>query len=239
LQPVVNKSCSDLADYIHAYKLSMNMKREKICSSGIWTAKKRYCLNVLDNEGVRYSEPKIKITGLEIIKSSAPLLTRKKMRELLKIIMNNTEEDVQNFIENFKTEFMSLPVESIALPRGVNGIKTYSESNGINLYKKKTPVHVKGCILYNNYLKEKGLDKKYQRIQDGEKIRFVYLKEPNPIKDSVISFVNKLPIDFGLHEYVDYNVMWEKTFIDPINIILHAIKWKAERTSTLTNFFGE
>lgn len=237
LQLVVNKSCKELADYLHAFKLSMKMKREKICTTGIWTAKKRYCLNVWDNEGVRYSEPEIKITGLELIRSSTPIYIRKKMKELLKIILNDTEKDVQDFVNVFKQEFKKLPIETIAFPRGVNGISEYSDSTF--LYKKRTPINTKGCILYNNFIKVKGLDKKYPKIQDGEKIKFVYLKQPNPLRDSVIAFINKLPVEFELHDYVDYDMMWQKTFIDPINIILTAINWKVEPVSTLDYFFGE
>lgn len=237
LQPVVNNSCKELAEYLHAFKLSLKMKRESICASAIYNSKKKYALNVWDNEGVRYSEPKIKITGLEIIKSSTPNIVRKEMKKLLSIIMNDTEKNVQNYIVNFKKEFKTLPVESIAFPRGVNGISEYSDST--TGYKKGTPIHTKGCILYNNYLKQKGLDKKYQKIQDGEKIKFTYLKKPNPLRDSVISFTNKLPVEFGLHEYVDYDLMFEKTFIAPIEIILNAIGWKTEQQFNLESFFGE
>lgn len=237
LQPVVNNSCKELAEYLHAVKPSLKMKREKICTTGIWTGKKKYALNVWDNEGVRYSEPKIKITGLEIIRSSTPNIVRNEMRKLLSIIMNDTEKDVQNFIANFKKEFKILPVESIAFPRGVNGISEYSDST--TLYKKGTPIHVKGCILYNHYLKKMGLEKKYQKIQNGEKIKFTYLKNPNPLQNSVISFTNKLPVEFGLHKYVDYDLMFEKTFIAPIEIILNAIGWKTEQQFNLESFFGE
>jgi hypothetical protein len=159
------------------------------------------------------------------------------MKELLKIILNDTEKDVQDFVSVFKQEFKKLPIETIAFPRGVNGISEYSDSTF--LYKKRTPINTKGCILYNNFIKVKGLDKKYPKIQDGEKIKFVYLKQPNPLRDSVIAFINKLPVEFELHDYVDYDMMWQKTFIDPINIILTAINWKVEPVSTLDYFFGE
>lgn len=236
IQPVINESFVILAQYVHAYQQKMRMKREVLADRGIWTAKKRYILNVFDNEGVRYTEPDLKIMGLEIAKSSTPSIIKDKMRELMNIIINGDECQAQDYIENFRKEFDKFAIEDISFPRGVNGIKQYSDS--VTLYKKGTPIHVKGAILYNHFLKKKNLDKKYPLIQEGEKLKFTYLKQPNPFLDMVISYPGRLPQEFGLHEFVDYDMQFEKAFLGPMKLIFDCIGWKTEKYSSLESFFG-
>lgn len=236
IQPFIDISYQELADYMNAYEQKMVMKRETLCDKGIWTAKKRYVLNVHNNEGVQYSEPHIKVVGLEMVKSSTPSAIRIKMKKSIDIMLNGTEEDVQKFISDFKTEFFNLPPEDISFPRGVNGLAKYAHA--LSIYKSGTPIHVKGAILYNLYLKQLGLDKKYPYIQEGEKLKFTYLKMPNPIKDTVISYPGRLPTEFGLDKFVDYNMQYQKTFIDPIKVILDCMGWKTEKASTLDDFFS-
>jgi DNA polymerase elongation subunit (family B) len=236
IQPYINKSYQELADYIHAYAQKMQMKREALASKGIWTAKKRYILNVYNNEGVQYAEPQMKVKGLEMIKSSTPYAIREKMKEMVKLVMNGTESDVQDFIAKFREEFKSLPVEDISFPRGLNGLTDYADS--VTLYKKGTPIHVKGAILYNHYLKQMGLEKKYPKIQDGEKLKFTYLKQPNPFKDMVISYPGRLPKEFGIDEYIDYDTQFEKAFIEPIKVVLDCMNWSIEKKNSLEGFFG-
>jgi DNA polymerase elongation subunit (family B) len=236
IQPYIDKSYQELADYVHAYAQKMQMKREGLSDKGVWTAKKRYILNVYNNEGVQYAEPHMKVMGLEMIKSSTPSAIREKMKAAIKLMMTGTEQQVQDFIANFRKEFRTLPAEEISFPRGLNGLKEYSDS--AILYKKGTPIHVKGAILYNHYLKQYGLTTKYQLIQEGEKIKFTYLKTPNPFKDSVVSYPSRLPKEFGLQDYIDYDTQFEKTFLDPIKIILDSIGWETEKQSTLESFFG-
>jgi DNA polymerase elongation subunit (family B) len=214
----------------------MIMKREGLSDKGIWTAKKRYILNVYNNEGVQYNEPHLKVMGLEMVKSSTPATVREKMKELIKLIVTTDELTVQKFIAEFKEEFNSLPAEEISFPRGLNGLKEYSDS--ATLYKKGTPIHVKGAILYNHFLKQHGLTTKYPLIQEGEKIKFTYLKSPNPFKDTVVSYPSRLPKELGLQNYIDYDTQFEKTFLDPIKIILVSIGWETEKQSTLESFFG-
>lgn len=234
IEPLIEQSYQDLADYTHAYSQAIHSKREKICD-GLYTAKKRYVLNVYDNEGVRYAEPQISVTGLEVVKSSTPEILRTKMSELIKIIMTQDEKSVQDYIETFREEFRKLPPEDVAFPRGVNGIAEYSDTT--NLYKKGTPIHVKGAILYNHLLKTKKLTTKYQFIKEGEKLKFTYLKLPNPLKDSVISFTSRLPVEFGLHEFVDYEKQFQKAFLDPIQLILDPINWRIEKVNSIESFF--
>jgi len=236
IQPFIDASYKELAEYVHAYKQKMEMKREGLSDKGIWTAKKRYILNIYNNEGVQYNEPQIKVMGLEMVKSSTPAAVREKMRQSIGIMLNGTEEDIHKFIDDFKTEFKNLPVEDISFPRGLNGLKTYSDS--VMMYKKGTPIHVKGAIIYNHYLKQKGLDKKYPFIQEGEKLKFTYLKQPNPFKDSVLSFPQRLPKEFDMQMYIDYDTQFDKSFVEPIKVILDCMGWSTEKKNSLESFFG-
>ncbi len=236
IQPFIDQSYQELASYVHAYSQKMQMKREALSDKGIWTAKKRYILNVYNNEGVQYDEPQMKVMGLEMVKSSTPAVIREKMKQTITLIVNATEQDVQDFIEKFKQEFKTLPPEDVAFPRGINGLKDYSDS--ATLYKKGTPIHVRGAILYNFMLKEKNLTKSYPLIQEGEKLKFTYLKTPNPLKEDVISFPVRLPKEMGLNEYVNYDLQFEKSFIEPIKVILNCIGWKTEKQSSLEDFFA-
>ncbi len=236
IQPFIDKSYEELAEYVHAFSQKMQMKREALADKGLWTAKKRYALNVYDNEGVVYNEPKLKVMGLEMVKSSTPSVIREKMKEVLELMMTGTEDDVHDFIENFRVEFMKLPVEDISSPRGCNGITTYSDS--VTLYKKGTPIHVKGAILYNFNLKRLNLEKQYPLIKEGEKLKFIYLKMPNPIKDTVISFPQRLPKEFDIQQYIDYDMQFEKAFVEPIRVILDCMGWKTEKQNSLEDFFG-
>jgi hypothetical protein len=236
IQPYIDKSYQELADYVHAFAQKMQMKREGLSDKGLWTAKKRYILNVYNNEGVAYKEPKLKVMGLEMIKSSTPSAIRDKMTAVTKVMLTGTELDVQEFIAEFREEFKSLPPEEISFPRGLNGLITYSDP--VSLYKKGTPIHVKGAILYNHFLKQYNLSNKYPLIQEGEKLKFTYLKMPNPFKDMVISYPGRIPKEFNLTEYIDYDTQFEKAFLEPVKVILDCMGWQAEKTSTLDSFFS-
>lgn len=233
LQKVINDSCNNLKDYLNCRSQKMQMKRESIADKGIWTAKKRYILNVYDNEGVRYDSPKLKMQGIEAIKSSTPEICRDKIAEAIKIMLNKRQDDLHSFIKKFRAEFDNLNPEDIAFPRGCNGISKYSDRG--QLYKLGTPAHTKGAIIYNDLLVKKNLTKQYQTIQDGDKIKFLYLKEPNPTMDSVISIIDVLPKEFNLHKYVDYEMQFEKSFLDPLKYILNAVKWTAKKTASFAN----
>jgi DNA polymerase elongation subunit (family B) len=235
IQVFIDQSFQELATYVHAYQQKMQMKREALADKGIWTAKKRYILNVHNNEGVQYAEPHLKVMGLEMVKSSTPQTVRVKMKELIGLIVSRNEEEVQEFIRNFREDFRKLDPEEVSFPRSVNGLKEYSDP--VMLYKKGTPIHVKGAIHYNHQIEQKGLGKKYPKIKEGEKLKFCYLKTPNPIKDSVISYPTRLPSEFGLHKYVDYDMQFEKTFLEPVTAILDCIGWHPEKINSLDRFF--
>jgi hypothetical protein len=143
---------------------------------------------------------------------------------------------MHKFIEDFRKEFNSLPVEDISFPRGMNGLSTYTDN--VSLYKKGTPIHVKGAIIYNHHLKQMKLTNKYPLIQEGEKVKFTYLKVPNPFRDTVISFTTRLPKEFDIQSYIDYDTQFEKTFLDPLKVILDCMNWKTEKQNTLESFFS-
>tara|TARA_B100001778_G_scaffold44372_1_gene32213 strand:+ start:3159 stop:5639 length:2481 start_codon:yes stop_codon:yes gene_type:complete len=236
LEPYIESSYEALAEYVNAYDQKMFMKRETIANKGIWTAKKRYILNAWDIEGVRFAEPKLKVMGIEAVKSSTPGACRDKIRECLKVIMNSDEEDAQKFIADFREEFYQLPIEDIAFPRGCNGINKWANKSSI--YSKGTPIHVRGALLYNYHNTKQRLTHKYPLIQDGEKLKFVYLKTPNKISENVISFPNTFPKEFGLDKYIDHELQFSKSFLEPIKVIMDTIGWKPEKIPSLEFLFG-
>jgi len=235
LEPYIDRSYQELANYVNAYDQKMQMKRENIADRGIWTAKKRYILNVWDSEGVRYNEPKLKIMGIEAIKTSTPAPCRKFLKDAFKLLMSGTEDEMIDYIEGCRKEFFSMPPQDIAFPRSVSDINKWKSS--ADMYNKGCPIHVRGAILYNYWTKQKQLDNKYQAIQSGEKIKFCYLKTPNPIRENVMSFIQDFPKELGLEKYIDYDLQFNKSFIEPIRVILDCIGWEIERKNTLESFF--
>jgi DNA polymerase elongation subunit (family B) len=235
-QPFIDKGYQELADYMNAFDQKMQMKREVLADKAIWTAKKRYIMNVHNSEGVQYAEPKIKVMGLEMVKSSTPAVIRNKLKDSIKVILAGDPKALHSYVNNFRAEFNQLPVEQIAFPRSVNGLKEYSASSTI--YRKSTPIHVRGALLFNHHTKMHDLDKKYQPIRDGDKIKFVYLKTPNTIQEDIISFANELPPELNLHKYVDYEKQFEKVFLDAVQIVIQPLGWSIEEQSSLEDFFG-
>jgi len=235
LEPFIDASYQELATYVSAYDQKMIMKRENIADRGIWTAKKRYILNVWDSEGVRYSEPKMKIMGLETARSSTPAYFRDKLYAAFKIIIGKTNDELINFINDVRTETRKRPYEEVAFPRGVNNLEKYRHRTDI--YSKGTPIHVRGALLYNYYIKKHNLEHKHPFIQEGEKIKFMYLKTPNPIHENCISFFGDLPKEFGIEKYVDYQTQFEKSFLEPLKNVLQCIGWSHQKTITIGSFF--
>jgi len=231
----IQNSYETLATTVNAYDQKMFMKRENIANKGIWTAKKRYILNVWNSEGVQYSEPKLKMMGIEAVKSSTPAACRTAIKDALKVIMNGTESDVQEFVGNFRKKFETMPPEDIAFPRGCNGVGKFS--NPATIYNKGTPIHVRGALLYNFHAKKNKVTHKYPLIQEGEKVKFLYLRRPNKINENVISFFQTLPKEFGLDKYIDFDIQFQKSFLDPLQVIMDTINWKAEKIATLEDLF--
>ncbi len=238
IEPFIDKSYKELADYLNAYDQKMQMKREVIADKGVWTAKKRYILNAWDVEGVRYKEPELKIMGIEAVKSSTPAACREKIKEALKILMSGSEKEMNDFIQNFRKEFMNLPPELVAYPRSVNGLSKWTESH--SLFKKGAPIHVKGAILYNHLIKKNNLGNRYPNIQEGDKIKFLYMTLPNIYQSSAIAFITKLPKQLNFN--IDYETQFEKSFVEPLNYIIEKINWNVDRSygtqGTLESFFA-
>jgi DNA polymerase elongation subunit (family B) len=235
LEKYIESSYQELAEYVNAYDQKMQMKRENIADRGIWTAKKRYILNVWDSEGVRYEEPKLKMMGIEAVKSSTPAPCRKMIKDALKMVMSGTEDEVIDFIENARKKFKSLPPEQISFPRSASDVVKYKSSSDI--YIKGTPIHIRGALLFNHYIKQNKLTNKYSLIQNGEKVKFIYLKKPNSIHENIISFIQEFPKELNLDKYIDYDLQFEKAFLEPLKIILDAIGWNVEKTVNLESFF--
>ena len=226
IEPFIDKSYQELSEHINAYEQKMFMKREVIADKGIWTAKKRYILNSWDVEGVRYKEPQLKIMGIEAVKSSTPAPCREKIKQALKIIMHEDSKVLNSFIQDFRSDFMKMKPEEIAYPRSVNGLTKWTESH--NLFKKGAPIHCKGAILYNHLLKKNKLGHKFPSIQEGDKIIFLHLKEPNLYQSTSISFLTQLPKEFDFASLIDYDIQFEKSFVEPLKFISDKIKWKLD-----------
>ena len=236
IEPCIAKSMDELADYTNSFAKKLVFKREAIADRAIWVAKKRYAMNVYDNEGVRYQTPDLKVMGLEIVRSSTPACVQDSLKEAVRLCLTSDEATLQDYIKKTRKEFVNLPAEDIAFPRGCNNLQKYTDSS--NIYASKTPMQVRGSLLYNFYLKKHNLDSKYELIQEGDKIKFLYLKEPNTLSENCISFITKIPEELDIHKYVDYNLMFEKAFLDPMDTIVSALGWHTEKVNTLEDLFS-
>lgn len=237
IEQVIAEGYEELASIMGAYRNAMSMKREKITDRAIFTGKKRYILNALNSEGVHFATPKISVTGIESVRSSTPEICREKMKEAFKIIMTKTEADIQEFIAEFRNEFRKLPAELVGKTSSVEDLGKYTEKDGVT-YKKGCPMHVRGSLVFNQFLRNKKLDGKYPVIVGGDKVKIIYLKMPNPIRENVMCFSGALPSELGMNEYIDYDTQFDKVFLGPIESILEAIGWSAEEKATLEGFFG-
>ena len=235
VENVLSKGYDELAEYTNAFQQKMEMGREVIADRGIWTAKKRYILNVFDSEGVRYETPKLKMMGIETAKSSTPQWVRQKLTDAFKVVMNGTEQELWEFVETARKDFRNLPVEQMSSPRGCNNLEQYSDPN--HIYSKGTPIHVRGALLYNHQLKKLNIDKRYENIRSGNKILFTYLKLPNKLNENVISYSNVLPRELELPNYIDYDKQFDKSFIEPLTAVISKIGWNTEPVASLDSFF--
>jgi DNA polymerase elongation subunit (family B) len=236
IQPFIDASYEELKEYVNAFQQRMEMKRESLADKAIWVAKKNYILNVYNSEGVAYAKPKLKMMGISAIRSSTPSACRAKIKEAINIVITQTEDDLHKFIEKFRSEFKKLSVEDIAFPRSVNGLKEYADA--AHIFKKGTPIHVKGALVYNHLLRELELTKRYQEIKEGEKIKFVYLKQPNIYNNNTLAFLSGIPKQLDAEQYIDYDLQFEKSFLEPLDIILSSINWKSEKVESLDCFFA-
>ena len=236
LEPYIAKCYEDLARHTNAYQQKMHMKRENIADKGLWTGKKHYVMQVFDEEGVRFTTPKMKMVGIEAVRSSTPKVCRSAIKAGITILLNDGKDALIDYIEDFREKFYAMPFEDVAFPRGLSGMNEYRDKSTI--YKKGTQMQVRGALLFNHYVVTKGLENKYQLLGDGDKIKFCYLKKPNPIHENTIASVGALPPEFALDKYIDYELQFEKAFIDPIKSITDVLKWDLTNSATLEDFFG-
>jgi DNA polymerase elongation subunit (family B) len=236
IEKILEESYAVLSTKMNAFENRMVMKREVIADRGIWVAKKRYILNVHNSEGVQYAQPKLKMMGIDAVRSSTPQVCRDKFKQIFKVIIEGTEEDTQKFIADFRKEFHQLPPEAVSYPRGISDVDKWYDRKAI--YKKGTPIQARGALLYNHFIKTNNLENKYEKIQNGEKVKFVYLKTPNPIRENVIAYPQSLPIELDLHRFIDYNTMYDKSFVEPIRNVLDAVGWDVEPIASLEDFFA-
>lgn len=236
IQPAINETTESLCDYLNTLQRKLKFKREIIADRGVWLAKKRYAVNVYNSEGVAYKEPKLKVMGMEIVRTSTPQPVRERLREAVKIVLTKDQETLRSYVKQVEYEWKKLGIAEISFPRGVNGLSQYADTTKI--FRKGTPIHVRGALLYNYLLAEKKLTKKYTRILEGDKIKFCYVREPNPLGTHVISFIGDLPPEFHLNDYIDYDMMFEKAFLDPLNSLLSTIGWTIKEQASLEDLFA-
>jgi DNA polymerase elongation subunit (family B) len=235
IQEVINNACTEIFEYLNAHKNALKMKRETIADRGLWTAAKNYMLNAYDIEGVRFSEPEIKVTGIKAVMPSTPQIVREAMKETFKILMTGTENELHEYIDGFRSKFVGKPFEAIAMPRGVNKIEKYHDAASV--YKPSTPIHVRASLVFNKLIKDFNLISSYEPIYSGDKIKFGYLKVPNPCRENVIAITSSLPKEFGLDRFIDYDMQFQKTYLHPLNEIISVIGWNTEKKATLDSFF--
>ena len=235
-EPILADGYADLFQRMNAFENRMVMAREVIADRCVWVAKKRYILNVHNNEGVQYAEPKVKMMGLEAVKSSTHMIVRNKFKEAYSIVLRGNEEELQKFVEDFYNDFSSLPAEDVSFPRGVSEIDKWNDLNTI--YKKGTHIHVRGSLLFNKKMKEVGLDRSMEAINNGTKVKFCYLKKPNPLMENVIAFPQFLPKEFNMQQYIDYDLQFDKAFKEPLKLVTDAMGWQIEKINTLEGFFS-
>lgn len=235
IEPKLAEWFQDFSVFMNAPVNRMHMKREKIIDSGLWRAKKNYVIQVWDNEGVRYHEAKIVPVGIEIARGSTPEVVKTALRESIKLILNSNEESLIQFVSKFREEFFKAQIQDISFPRGVSNPDKWKDPELV--WMKGTPIHIKGVLTYNNLLKSSGLALK--PITSGDKIKFIYLKDPNPVRCNVISFPSGIPGEFGLDEYIDRGTQFQKAFLNPVSSFTDIIGWKYEKSHLISDFFGD
>lgn len=238
IEKQIEKGYDAFYDYTNSFENWMVMKRECLCSSGVFVAKKRYVLNVFDNEGVRYEKPKLKIKGLDVVRSSTPKAIKDDIKEIYKIILDKTENDVQNYILDVKEKYKKLSIDDISVISSVNNMEKYDPDYNKGQIPSGCPMHVRAAIAYNKMIKELNLTSKYQLIKSGDKIKYILLRTPNPSFSPVIAYLNYFPEEFELNNYIDYEKMFEKSFIGPVENITIPINWEWKKRNKISDLFG-
>lgn len=238
MQPIIDNGYKSLQWHCNSFEQKMIMAREVISDNSVFCTKKRYAMSVWNSEGVAYEEAYIKTMGLDVVKSSTPEVIRGAMKKTITMILNKEEVDVQQFIKEVKKDFKKFKPEEIAFPRGVNNMEEkYCAPDGSFLSGVTVPIHSRACIVYNNNIRKLGLQN-YKEIIPGDKIKFIHVKEPNKLRSNVVGFSDVLPLEFNVHSKIDYDLMFEKTFLKPMRDILELIGWSDKPQASLESFFG-
>jgi len=242
VEPFIHESFKHMYEYMNHYDFQIVMKRECIADKGLFlNKKKRYALNVIDNEGVRYAEPELKIMGLEVIKSSTPAGIKPYLENIIKIILNNDKSKLIEYMDEVRTKFYNMPPEDICIPKSVSYIDKYLnisdevqyDEEGNKKRKLSMPINTRAAVNYNKLIKERKLDKKYTLIDEGSKMKYIFLNPQNPTGENVIGFINNLPKELEMEKYIDYDLQFEKVFIDNVRNIIDDLNWNLNTRYTI------
>lgn len=237
LEPFIASQFKDLAEYLNVFENKMHMKREKLADAGIWRAKKNYIIQVWDDEGVRLTTPKIKTVGVETTRSSSPEIAKNALKKCYHFLLNDDIKSLRKYEKEFKKEFFSAPLDEISFPRGISDIDKWLEA-GFS-WKTGAPIHVKAAITFNRLINENLLQREYEYIKNGDKIKFIYLKEPNITRNNAIAFTTTIPEEFNLGNYFNKDLQYKKTFVYPLNSFLEIIHWELKETNRLEDLWSD
>ena len=223
-------------------KHRFDIKQEVIAKSGLFVTKKRYGLKIINDNGKKVN--KMMIKGLDTVRSSFPIAMRELLSKLLEdILMEVPKQKLDKYLINFKNSMKLMDFNKIAIPTSVKGIKKYRDSEGgiFHTYKLGTPVHVKSSLFYNDMLKYFKVTKKYSPIYNGEKIKWVYLKN-NPIGIETIAYKGHEDppqiLDF-IRQYIHPDKLYKQALHKKIMMLYEALGWEepTDATKTIERFF--
>jgi len=218
-------------------------KREKICDISLLLKKKHYILHILDNEGVKCNE--FKYTGVDVVKSTMPKKVKpyvKNIAETLLTTMNNQETN--NSVTKAYDAFLALPIEEIAINKGIKNYEKYSSQCSDFQTIKGMPNHVKSAYFYNIILDRLDIAGKYEKIRSGDKIKIFYVKTPNKFGIESIAFKYYYPDEFKAIFDADYEKMFDKVIFSPVQRFFEAVNWVPQKPNEMTKcdllgFFSE
>lgn len=263
LEPIIEESMKKYFDYMNHFEFCLNFKREVIAESGFFLdKKKRYAMLVKDSEGVRFNEPELKVVGLELLRSSTPAAVKPWLEEAILVILDNDRHKLVRWLKDKREAYEKLPIEEISQNSSVSNISKYlspiyddyNQITGYKVIKPTTrirdvktgeekdrglgiPINSMAAINWNDYIARNKLDKQYQAIREGSKIKLLRLK-PNPYKYEVIGYEGYWNQDFDLTSFIDRDTMFEKTFKQYIRNITNTFAWNLDLEYTVDDIFA-
>jgi DNA polymerase elongation subunit (family B) len=203
------------------------IKGESVARKGLWLAKKRYVLDKVYDLEKNGPTSKMVFKGLDVVRSSFPKAFREFMKNMFNdVLAGATKEKIDNDILTFKNSMPSMNYIDIAKNTSANNISTFSIDNNYTP-KKGTPAHIKAALSYNKLLKYYKIENKYEKIFDGEKIKFVYLKR-NPLRVDSMAFrgyQDPSEILSLIEEYIDYDSIFDKELKNKLEHVYDSLKW--------------